>query len=670
MHSTGFNYRFKEPINFNGLLSHYTIKVSTYYGSTFDFIQSREIVFDNINKCKISSESEIIEFSVGGLLPFRTYKITASATNSIGLISMDSDEVILNTFESSPRGLLPLVTKPVLNLEENTGFGIVFKFNDPIYLNGILTKFNLFLYTPILDKILLEDIAEFYDYQLQLIYSGLLREFHYKNLIPYKKYYFLYEICTASGCTRQTKLSKVLTLEGEPFNQPEPIVNKLLSNLRCFNISISQPLMANGIILYYEVYRIEKVHPLNAFKTDVLIKNITGEQNVRSYSFRDCNLKPNVIYSYKVISYNIKGSAESNYSRPVFSNQLLPEEFSKINITQVTDSLIKIDWKRPKATNGQIVSYNIFRNTELITNSTLISNFSFALELSYNDNFDFLPKTEYVYEIFACNEAGCSTDKTNFETKILTNDQPPYRVEKPLTIQIKSRSAKVTAINSVFLKSKTQVIVQYSFFLNESLIYQGSKSEATLENLIPSTVYSVTLIACTFLNASLGCKKSNTDLMIITKQAPPEGLSPIEFVDYQFDDYFVNVQLKWKLPRYSYGYLNLIEIKRNGIEIFISKNLSILTFTDMKLDYGKNYTYQLFYFNDVGSVNITNWHYSIQNFPKLIDKPQCTAKTSKEMSLSFSDPSNFQIIFSILNIFVIILFYPFDFLSYLSFSEW
>ena len=90
----------------------------------------------------------------------------------------------------------------------------------------------------------------------------------------------------------------------------------------------------------------------------------------------------------------------------------------------------------------------------------------------------------------------------------------------------------------------------------------------------------------------------------------------------------------------------------------------------MKLDYGKNYTYQLFYFNDVGSVNITNWHYSIQNFPKLIDKPQCTTKTSKEMSLSFSDPSNFQIIFSILNIFVIILFYPFDFLSYLSFSEW
>lgn len=641
VHSTGFNYRFKEPINFNGLLSYYTVKVLTYYGSTFDYLQSKEIVLDKIKKCKNSSESDFIDLPIGGLLPFRTYKITVSATNSIGLTSLDSDEVIINTFESSPRGLLSLVTKPVLNLEENTGFGIVFKFNDPIYLNGILTRFNLYLYIGSFDKTLFEDIAVFYDYQLQLIYSGLLREFHYKNLKPYKSYYFLYEICTASGCTRQTKLTMVLTLEGEPFNQPEPIVTKLPSNLRCFNISISEPMMANGIILYYEVYRTEKVHPLNAFKKDILIKNITAERDVSKYSFRDCNLKPNVIYSYKVISYNIKGSAESNYSRPIFSNQLLPEEFSKINVTQISDSLIKIGWKRPKATNGQIVSYNIFRNTELITNSTFISNFSSAIELTYDDNFDFLPKTEYVYEIFACNEAGCSTDKTNFTAKILTKDQPPYRVEKLLLLQLKPRSAKVTARNSVFLKSKTQNIVQYSFFLNNSLVYQGANTEAILDNLIPYTVYSVTLVACTFLNASLGCTRSSSDLMIITKQAPPEGLSSIEFVDYQFDDYFVNVKLKWKPPRYSYGYLNLIELKRDGIEIFISKNLSISTFTDMKLDYGKNYTYQLFYFNDVGSVNVTTWHCTIQNFPKLVDKPQCATKTSKEISLSFSDPSNF-----------------------------
>jgi hypothetical protein len=140
------------------------------------------------------------------------------------------------------------------------------------------------------------------------------------------------------------------------------------------------------------------------------------------------------------------------------------------------------------------------------------------------------------------------------------------------------------------------------------------------------------------LNASKGCKKSSEDLQITTSQAAPEGLNAIEFKDVQYDDYFVNVHLKWNLPINSYGTLNLFEIKRNNTEIYVSKNMSILSYVDSKLDYGKNYTYQLTYFNDAGFCNVTNSHNTIQNFPKLIDKPQCILKTSNEISILFSDP--------------------------------
>ena len=63
--------------------------------------------------------------------------------------------------------------------------------------------------------------------------------------------------------------------------------------------------------------------------------------------------------------------------------------------------------------------------------------------------------------------------------------------------------------------------------------------------------------------------------------------------------------------------------------------MSILSYVDSKLDYGKNYTYQLTYFNDAGFCNVTNSHNTIQNFPKLIDKPQCILKTSNEISILF-----------------------------------
>lgn len=410
-------------------------------------MDSREIVLVVENKCKSNNDTVFIELAISGLLPFKTYKITVLATNELGFSSAESEEVIVNTFEAPPRFLSPLITKSVLNYEgDKSGYGIIFKFNDPLQLNGILKKFNLFLFNQSSD--LTDDNAIFYDYQLELIYTGLQRDFHLSKLLPYKYYYFLYEMCTAAGCTRETKLTRVLTLEGPPFDQPSPTIIKDKLNFHCFKIEIKNPYLPNGVMLFFELFRIEKIHPLNPFDKERLIKNITANGSF-IYSLNDCDLKPNIIYSYKVVSHNAKGSASSNFSSPVFSSQLLPEGLSPINVVQTSDTNVKIEWKRPISPNGLIAAYNIYRNSELITNSTLIRNFSLADELSFIDNYDFLPKTSYNYTLYACNEAGCSTDETNYSVSILISDQPPLSVSKPKLLTIRLVNLKFKIILSL-----------------------------------------------------------------------------------------------------------------------------------------------------------------------------------------------------------------------------
>lgn len=596
VHSTGFKLKFLEPNFFNGILEFYLIKISL-----LNSLDSQEIILKPNKTCD-SLDPKQIEVSINGLDSFKTFNVTIQAVNQLGLKSKESDFVIANTLESTPKYLRSLFAEPIKF--QNATQGILFKFQDPEVLNGILKSFNL------------------YTSNLDLVYTGLSREFVYSNLDAYTNYSFTYEACTSVACTRWKSILTIQTFEALPDDQLEPKTTRTDSG--CFRVMFNLPQRPNGIILYQEIYRLETyVDNLN-LKREILIQNVTNS----SKTFLDCDLKANFYYSYKIVSFNSQGSVSSNYSIALVSNLSLPQGFYPLKALELNESLIRIEWTQPKFVFGGIKSYKLIRNESILK----ISNLSFT----FLDKFDFIPNTVYRYELFACNQAGCSSDE-NSSCLIKTSDQAPLKVTKPLLTRLSSTTATLNASSSVYLKSnQTQKIIEYKYYLNEILVYQGVRSVITLENLTPFTNYTINLEACTF--QTLGCTKSSEFLYFQTNQSAPSGLLNLKFSNFAIDDFNAQVNISWSEPMYPNGVLRLIELKRDNNLIFTTRNMSIKWFVEFNLRYAQNYTYELSYFNDMASVRVINSHFTMEYFPVLLENPICTNSTQSSINLTWSKP--------------------------------
>ena len=278
----------------------------------------------------------------------------------------------------------------------------------------------------------------------------------------------------------------------------------------------------------------------------------------------DCDLLENYLYTYQVISRNRRGSAASNFSKPKLSKQVVPNGFDmKTSLVQFNATVIRLDWYRPKHCYSTIMLYNVYRDSKLIHTRTVLNGMSKVnSRLTYYDFHSFLPKTVYKYEVFACNEAGCSTDPKTYFRTILTRDQGPLQVIAPILFRKDAHSAFIDAANSVQLRSnETQRVVEYRFYMNQSLILKNKNSFLDLHNLEPHTVYSIKVEACTFLsNDARGCLVSFDSLDFCTNQSAPEGLAPVKCVDIPYNEYHLNVNVTWQMPRKANGILRFVKV--------------------------------------------------------------------------------------------------------------
>ena len=205
----------------------------------------------------------------------------------------------------------------------------------------------------------------------------------------------------------------------------------------------------------------------------------------------------------------------------------------------------------------------------------------------------------------------------------------------PVILDIAETNVSVDATTSVVLLSPLQRVVEYEFFLNKSLIYKGPKASIKILYLKPNTPYSIVIGACTFFD---GCLLSNQTLNLQTKQSNPENLTAIEFTDQPIDEYFLNLRLKWKLPAKPNGILDLVEIKRDDTIVYLSKNLKKLEFIDVRVNYGTFHTYRLTFYNEAGPSGITSTHYTMENYPKVIEKPVCAFVRESSIWLEWKEP--------------------------------
>jgi hypothetical protein len=273
-HATGFRLKFKQPSRFNGILAYYLIKLVPFVQKTAEKV-GKEVLLSirPMQSCQTfldfsSNEVEppLIDVHVSGLESFQSYRITVRALNQVGVSSEESEEIVGNTLESSPEYLPRIYAKSIECL--NSKVCITFKFEDAARLNGQLISINLYqIKSTTLEggkakqgfEKNREKVKIYYDNELRVIYSGLQRDFLFTNLQPYTQYSFIYELCTFAGCTRQVEPLNIRSIETLPLNQPTPDIRRIVTttdDMFCFQIHWAMPESPNGLVLYFEMYRI------------------------------------------------------------------------------------------------------------------------------------------------------------------------------------------------------------------------------------------------------------------------------------------------------------------------------------------------------------------------------------------------------------------------------
>lgn len=367
-----------------GILKYYTIQVIPFITYAKPGYKNNEKLTLNATRtCKTTNATMPIEVEISGLYSFRSYKVSVTASSTDGLTSENSEQIVANTLESSPTNIRPLIAEPKYEqIDESTVNNyILFNFQDPQQPNGALAAFNLYQVVPP-------------PLSFNLIYSGLRREFIHWNLKPFTEYSYIYELCTYAGCTRDNHVTKVKTLENPPMQQPAPEVIKYQSYLNCFKVSWSYPLKENGNILFFEVFRLEDGYSEHNEK--LVMNYSTNLQEIDNLFYIDCELKPNVYYSYRVRSFNKQGHATSNYSRSLLSSQLLPEGFGPMFAMQLVNvsNAVLVEWSPPNLINGIFIAYSLYRDSKLIKNITGTTGKT-SENLSFVDKLDFLPLVSY-----------------------------------------------------------------------------------------------------------------------------------------------------------------------------------------------------------------------------------------------------------------------------------
>lgn len=263
--------------------------------------------------------------------------------------------------------------------------------------------------------------------------------------------------------------------------------------------------------------------------------------------------------------YNSVGSVSSEYTEWVPIDLLKPESFEQMKARQINETLIRLTFKKPK-THSQFVSYKIYRDSMLIF--TMHDQSSDLL--NYDDIFVFAPNQYYKYNVFACNQIGCSSDE-NFSVFIKTCDLPPVLVYKPILLDLGPDYIKIDASLSVILRLN-QKIIEYRYFLNNKMALSTPEPVVLIKNLQPNTKYLINLEVCTFLD--LGCLKSNDYLEVKTYQVLPvidfeticsSGMRHLTLewpsTQQEIDNYVVRYKLEKK------DFSNLVVKDKNSVTI-------------------------------------------------------------------------------------------------------
>ena len=516
-----------------------------------------------------------LNYQAQDLDPFTQYGFSITAINSAG--NSSTGFITATTLEASPT----FIDAPVLFVESATVIRV--SWLKPVLPNGIITSYNLYQ-------------------NYSLIYSTLNTTFTAENLLPYTTYQYFVEVCTNGGCTVSEAASST-TFQSVPEGLEPPVVTLISpSELRLDWLPPQQP---NGIITLYIVNETLGSSSNSIFQHSML----------RTVTLSD--RAPFTTYYFVLQACNIAGCSIAptiNVTTP----QAPPEGLSPPVIQILTSTTVDVSWQQPNMLNGEIITYILRRNNEVIYNGT---------ELRYPDT-GLVANTQYNYTIEAVNGGGSVISPPSFTR---TPENIPEGLAPPTLLVINS-----TAIQVRWSPPTTPngVITSYSVIYEQN-IDVGISFGYTVTGLLPATQYSFRIEACN----RLGCARS-VESTATTNEAAPDG----------FDNPTLTalgstaVNIEWSEPQIPNGIIL-------GYEAYRRETGSILqslqfsggqtTFINAGLMPFTRYEYRIRAINSVGGV-FTEWVevLTLEDIPQGVNEPTFPLIFPRNITVSWTMPSS------------------------------
>lgn len=481
-------------------------------------------------------------FIATGLIPAQIYEFRIVAINSVG--QNESPWVLVSTTEAAPEGLQPIT----IESRPSSGTSLVLSWVEPLIPNGRILEYLVYF----------NDAIEF---------RGTTMMATIRRLSPFTTYTMQLEVCNSGGCSRGIE-QNVTTAEIPPVGQGQPQLTVISPTV--VQIMWDPPQMPNGIIIQYDIIR-QLSTPFGS-NTDVSATVFFNVSDVVTRVYVDSSLNPFTFYEYAIRAINSGGEVVGPFAI-IQTSQSIPVGIPRPSLTAVSSSEIRVSWNDPTTPNGVITEYRVVRNGSVIRST---------LDRLYIDT-NLIPFTNYAYSIMVCTIAGCGN---GLAAIVRTMEAAPSGVNSPLLAALSNSSIRIDWVPPLMPNG---IITMYTVTVLPDMINITTlQTSVTVQNLLPFTLYYVTILACTQAGCTLSEPNEVRTLEGIPRLIEPPQLSVLSPTI---------IEAVWRQPLVPNGIITNYELQRNGTTIYMA---NATTYIDRNVQPNQLYSYTVRAFNSIG----------------------------------------------------------------------
>ncbi|XP_071996224.1 usherin isoform X2 [Engystomops pustulosus] len=436
------------------------------------------------------------------------------------------------------------------------------------------------------------------------------------GLVPFTNYAVTLSVCTLSGCSEDSGVLNITTLQEAPGDVLPPSAEFYPSSLY---LHWSPPKNPNGVISQYMLY-------MDAVQIH------TGKETGYNISA----LAPFTTHRFLLSACTVVGC--TNSSQVTLTTAQLSPEYVAPPVLRVLDSTrIHIQWNEPDIVNGILERYmlHLSENMGNVSRWSAIYN-STELFLDYTLQ-GLTPGTTYFIKLSACSGGGCTESDVS---EASTEESVPEGIG-PLSIR--SHSPRSFYVSWSKPQHPNGVITSYGLYMDGILMQNSSRQSYFVDGLSPWSKHSFRLQACTAKGCALGEK-----IEAYTQESEPEGNVAVH-VNINGPK---EVQLKWRGPekpngRMTYDVIfNGLFYEKEGDEIRSITNSSRILYRSQERDEWVLVDGLVPFSTYTIKVNASNSQGHVTSAPIVITMPPGAPDGVLPPRLSSANPTSLQVVWS------------------------